>query len=359
MGYKLRPSQLRHLLVGIRNRHAAKLLDELQRGDQRVVFQGAAKDSEFDGAKIGEVDARVAPRAGGFCAVQHLLGAVLSAIASRPLLQLPFGTAGESQQLVPVVFHEEENAGDGFLLLTFRFAETVPVDMDVEPTGFRLVAVIALGQRFFHHSRPGHLIFMVIQRHGVGDDFHPFVQRAVMLNVDVLRVSVANAHQRLCHGVPFTAVVDLPLHAQIAGIFAIENRGGLVVVGLDAPAVAVNAIAAVGNVAVVVHVVRIIVVNQAAAVRTAVVVLVVAVLTKRGVGIALAVVGPDPLATAVADGGQFLKACLAQALFVEKGLCFNGKFRAAAVTGKGLHHFNFLHNYKMRPREAIPEPLHL
>lgn len=178
-----------------------------------------------------------------------------------------------------------------------------------------------------------------------------------MLDVNVLCVLISDFHQRLCHGVLFAAFVNFQLHAQIAGTFAVENGSGLVV-GLDPPAVAVDAIAAVGNVAVV-HVVRIVVVNQAAAVRAAVVVLVVAVLTERDVGITLVVIGSDPLATAVADGGQLCKAGLAQHLFVEKGLLSNGKFRAAVVTGKGLHHFNFLHSYKMRPREAIPGPLHL
>lgn len=179
-----------------------------------------------------------------------------------------------------------------------------------------------------------------------------------MLDVNVLRVLISDFHQRLCHGVLFAAFVNFQLHAQIAGTFAVENGSGLVVVGLDSPAVAVEAIAAVGNVAVV-HVVRIAVVNQVTAVRTAVVVLVVAVLTEHGVRIALAVVGSDPLAAVVADGGQFIKAGLVQHLFVEKGLRNNGKFHAAVVTGKGLHHFNFLHSYKMRPREAIPGPLHL
>ena len=121
----------------------------------------------------------------------------------------------------------------------------------------------------------------------------------------------------------------------------------------------VDAVATVGDAAVVVRVVRIVARDQVAAVCAAAVILVVAVLTEYGVGIALAVVGPDPLASVVADGGQFIKAGLAQHLFVEKGLLSNGEFRAAVVTGKGCHHFNFLHSYKMRPREAIPGPLHL
>jgi len=94
-------------------------------------------------------------------------------------------------------------------------------------------------------------------------------------------------------------------------------------------------------------------------VGAAVVVVVIAALAEHGVGIALAVIGPDPLTAAVADGGQFLKAGLARHLFVENGLRFNRKFGAAVVTGKGLHHFNFLRDYKMRFGEAIPRPLQL
>ena len=95
MGYKLRPNQLRHLLVGIGNRRAAKLVNELQRGDQWVVFQGSAKDAKLNGAVIGEINAGVAPGTGSFRAVRNLLGTVLPPLASRPFLQLPLGAAGK------------------------------------------------------------------------------------------------------------------------------------------------------------------------------------------------------------------------------------------------------------------------
>ena len=97
MGYKLPPNQLRHLLVGIGNRRAAKLVNELQRGDQWVVFHGSAKDAKLNGAVIGEIDAGVALGTGSFRAVRNFLGAVLPPVASRPLLQLPLGAARKPQ----------------------------------------------------------------------------------------------------------------------------------------------------------------------------------------------------------------------------------------------------------------------
>lgn len=43
------------------------------------------------------------------------------------------------------------------------------------------------------------------------------IYRTVMLNVDVLCISVANRHQLFRRGTIFAAVVDLQLDAQIAG----------------------------------------------------------------------------------------------------------------------------------------------
>jgi hypothetical protein len=122
----------------------------------------------------------------------------------------------------------------------------------------------------------------------------------------------------------------------------VEDGGRLVVVGLDSAAVAVDTAAAVGFLAVVVRIISIIIVDQATAVRAAVIILVKAIFTKHGVGIAHAVVPPDTVPAAVTGGCKLLEAVFAQRLSVELNLTVYGQFLAAMVADKSLSHFIFL-----------------
>ena len=69
---------------------------------------------------------------------QDLLGSVFVAIASGPAFQLSWGPAAELEKLLPMLFHEVENSGDGRLLFFLRFSEGLPADVDVEATGLGL-----------------------------------------------------------------------------------------------------------------------------------------------------------------------------------------------------------------------------
>ena len=107
-----------------------------------------------------------------FGAVQHRLGVVLSAVPRRPLLHLIPGAAAEPQQLIPMVLHKEQDAGNHRLLLLLRFTKGVPVDMNMEAAGTGFMAGVAHADGLGYHCTPGHFREVVAQCHGVGDDLH-------------------------------------------------------------------------------------------------------------------------------------------------------------------------------------------
>ena len=86
---------------------------------------------------------------------QNFLGPVFVAIASGPAFQLSWGPAAELEKLLPMLFHEVENSGDGRFLFFLRFSEGLPADVDVKAAGLGLVGTVAQRAGCAQDFRPG------------------------------------------------------------------------------------------------------------------------------------------------------------------------------------------------------------
>ena len=250
--------------------------------------------------------------------LQDLLGPVFVAIPSGPAFQLSWGPAAELEKLLPMLFHEVENSGDGGFLFCLRFPEGLPADVNVKAAGLGLVGTVAQRAGCAQDFRPGHLFLVVLQAHGMRDQLEAVAEGTVVLTVEPLGETDIGLRQNLAGVVtPLAAFVDLQLDSEVPWTGAIEDGFWLVVVALDhVPVCFLQAGQAEGLIAVV-QIVTVLTVDEAATLGAGHVALVVAGLTEGRVVISGVVSEPDPLATAGAEGGFVLQALWADEPVVE------------------------------------------
>jgi len=58
--HEIAPREVAHFLITQKNRRVADVVDHLQRGDEGIVFEGAAVNAEFDGMEVCQVHTSVA-----------------------------------------------------------------------------------------------------------------------------------------------------------------------------------------------------------------------------------------------------------------------------------------------------------
>ena len=121
---------------------------------------------------------------------------------------------------------------------------------------------------------------MILQCQRMGDKLEAVVQRTVRLDVQVVGVAVCDLQKSVCVRSVFSALVDLQLYAEPTQAFAMEDQLRNIVVLMDRTTVAGIIIAVTAEVFVVV-LVNMIVVNQRAAMVTAGVVALTAVMAER------------------------------------------------------------------------------
>ena len=127
-------------------------------------------------------------------------------------------------------------------VLGFLFAEPLLLLMGTEPQ------ILC----FLQNTLPGHMMQMIVQCHGMGDDLESVVQRTVVLAVSIIRRVVGDMQNlfRIC--VSLTGFIDIQLHAEKAFSISMEDGLRLVVVfvNLVFPAVIqiVKAVLAVGSI---------------------------------------------------------------------------------------------------------------
>ena len=133
-----------------------------------------------------------------------------------------------------MLFEEVEDAGNAEILLSLSFPERFPAHMDVETAGPRLMAGIAQGDGLFADGCPGHLMEMVVQGHGMGDDLKAIVQGAVVLAIDAALTGIIGESQNL-RGIPrvLAALVNFQFDTKIAGAASVEDWLRFIVVIMD------------------------------------------------------------------------------------------------------------------------------
>ena len=250
--------------------------------------------------------------------LQDLLGPVFVAIASGPAFQLSWGPAAELEKLLPMLFHEVENSGDGGFLFFLRFPEGLPADVNVKAAGLGLVGTVAQRAGCAQDLRPGHHFLVVLQAHGMRDQLEAVAEGTVVLTVEPLGETNVGWRQDLAGVVtPLAAFVDLQLDSEVPWTGAIEDGFWLVVVALDHVPVCFLQTGQAERLIAVVQIVTVLTVDEAAALGAGHVALVVAGLTEWGVVVSGVVSEPDPLTAAGAEGGFILQALRADEPVVE------------------------------------------
>ena len=231
--------------------------------------------------------------------LQNFLGPVFVAIASGPALQLSWGPAAELEKLLPMLFHEVENSGDGGFLFFLRFPEGLPADVNVKAAGLGLVGTVAQRAGCAQDFRPGHLFLVVLQTHGMRDQLETIAEGTVVLTVEPLGETDIGLRQNLAGVVtPLAAFVDLQLDSEVPWTGAVEDGFWLVVVALDHVPVCFLQAGQAERLIAVVQIVTVLTVDEAAALGAGHVALVVAGLTEGRVVIPGVVSEPDPLTAA-------------------------------------------------------------
>ncbi len=95
------------------------------------------------------------------------------------------------------------------------------------------MAVISEPERFRNHIMPRHLIAVIVEGHGVGDDLHSVVKRAVRLYVDLLVKRIPDVKDLVRLFAVLSAAVNFKLNAEEARTFSVENGCGLVGIVVD------------------------------------------------------------------------------------------------------------------------------
>ena len=186
--------------------------------------------------------------------------------------------------------------------------------MDVEAAGARLVGPIAQASGLVQNLFPGHMLAVVVQRHGVTDDLEALIQRAVVLAVGPFLSVVYQPENLPGVAVVFPGTVNLQFYSKVPAALAEELRFRLVVIVVDFPGAGVVAMASVapGLIVIVIIVVGIILKDDPAAVFAGGVVAVKAGLAQVGIFVSSVAVGPDALTAPLAAGGFCVQAGTAQ-----------------------------------------------
>ena len=272
--------------------------------------------------------------------LQDLLGPVFVAIASGPAFQLSWGPAAELEKLLPMLFHEVENSGDGRLLFFLRFSEGLPADVNVKAAGLGLVGTVAQRADCAQDFRPGHLFLVVLQTHGMRDQLEAVAEGTVVLTVEPLGEIDVGLGQNLAGVVtPLAAFVDLQLDSEVPWTGAVEDWFWFVVVALDHVPVCFLQAGQAERLIAVVQVVGVLTVDEAAALGAGHVALVVTGLTEGRVVISGVVSEPDPLTAAGAEGGFVLQALWADEPVVE----WDELIRVVNFTAELTWNFVFFH----------------
>ena len=220
---ELIPCEVRDLLIGHGKSRITDRIDELQRGNERIVFQCTPEDPKLHGVIIHDVDADVSSTASFLGFVHDVLGSGFGTVAVGPLFQLTGCSSAEPENLLPIRFKEEHDPGDGIVLSFPGISEACPVHMDMQTAGCRFMGEIPEIQGLIHHFSPWHPVLMVMKGHGVGDEFEAVFQTAVLFDVEMFLFAIGRITDRTGMVMIVSAFIDLQLHTEVTGIITVED----------------------------------------------------------------------------------------------------------------------------------------
>ena len=175
----------------------------------------------------------------------------------------------------------------------------------------------------------------------MGNKLQAFIQAAVRLDVEIFGVLVRDFEQLLRVAVNRTAVVDFKLNAEMPQALAMEHEVGRVAVFVNDIVMLVPAGCAVD--VVVIIPIRAVTVDNTAAIITAHVIFIKAVIAECVRVILDSIFLINPFVAVVADYGQPVGAILAEPVSLHFKHIFNQVLSTAICTNSCFAHWLFLH----------------
>ena len=350
--HKFRPGQFLQFTLGHRNSHIADRINKLQCGYKCIVFQRPPEKPELNGTVIAEINCAVPAVVTALGFLQDFLSCFFVTIASRPSVHIILTSSGEAEDLVPVLFYQEKNLADDLFLLRLIVTKSVPVDMDMQTAGTRLVGAVAHFYRFMKNHFPVHVMLMIVKCHWVRNDLEAVVNTAVRLYVDMLMTDICNFFELACIIIVLTSAVYFQLNSKIALTITIENRLRLIAVLLD---LVIEVIIAAVAIRIIASPVNVVVVDDSVAALTAMIIVIIAGFAKCGIIVLYCIIYPDGFAAVVAGGAVFVNTLMTKELIVHPCSFLFFDLTAADVADSYVFfHFNYLQIRIIMIRQEAP-----
>ena len=114
-----------------------------------------------NGVAVIEIDRNVSAVAAAFRFLQDLFAGLFKAEACTPTAHVVAASATECEQLVPMLFHKEQDAADDIFLFCLVVTESIAIDVNVQTASAGLVGTVAHGDCLPENSFPVHFLCVV------------------------------------------------------------------------------------------------------------------------------------------------------------------------------------------------------
>lgn len=138
------------------------MVDHLQCGDECVILQCPSEQSKFDGVVVIEIDRNVSAVAAAFGFLQDLFSGFLEAKPCTPSAHVVAASAAECEQLVPMLFHKEQDPADDIFLFCLIVAKGIAVDVNVQTASTGLMRTVAHGDCLLENFFPVHFLCVIL-----------------------------------------------------------------------------------------------------------------------------------------------------------------------------------------------------
>ena len=114
------------------------------------------------GVVVIEVYRNVSAVAAAFGFLQDLFSGFLEAKPCTPATHVITASAAECEQLVPMLFHKEQNPADHIFLFCLIVSKGISIDVNVQTTSRCLVGTVAHGNGFPKKFFPVHFFCVIL-----------------------------------------------------------------------------------------------------------------------------------------------------------------------------------------------------
>ena len=110
---------------------------------------------------VVQIDRNVSAVAAAFGFLQDLFAGFLKAESCTPAAHVVAASAAECEQLVPMLFHQEQDPADDIFLFCLIVAKSISIDVNVQTASRCLMGTIAHGNCLPKECFPVHFLYVI------------------------------------------------------------------------------------------------------------------------------------------------------------------------------------------------------